>query len=240
MASIHVHDAVPSRVADDAIDRVLDELERLEAMFSTFRPSSQISRVNRGELDLLACDREVIEVLDACTWLEHASGGAFRVRRPDQPERIDPAGFVKGWAAERAARFLDDAGLEHWCVSVGGDLVTRGRPAPDEIWKVGIADPFQAGQAIARLDIVSGAVATSGTSERGLHIWDGRDGTAADDLVAVTVTGPTLAWADAFATTVFAMGAPGLGWLGAFDDYDAFVVHRDGSIVAGPGIVCSA
>eukprot|EP01041_Mallomonas_annulata_P020800 gene20800-40699_t len=78
VASIHVHDDplhVDPRVVDDAIDAVLAELERLEAMFSTFRPTSEISRVNRGELDLVDCSPEVIDVVDACTWLEHASGG---------------------------------------------------------------------------------------------------------------------------------------------------------------------
>ena len=82
------------------------ELDRLEEMFSTFRPTSEISRINRGELHLLDASPEVLEVVDACTWLEHASGGAFRARRPGDTI-VDPAGFVKGWAAELAAKCLD-------------------------------------------------------------------------------------------------------------------------------------
>ena len=103
MCSIHVHDDAPSRLVNAAIDAVLAELDRLEAMFSTFRVDSEISRVNRNELGLLECSPEVIDVIDSCSWLERMSNGAFDIR-PDGPGgRIDPAGFVKGWAAERAA-----------------------------------------------------------------------------------------------------------------------------------------
>jgi len=236
MASIHVHDAVDAAIVDGAIDAFLAELERLEAMFSTFRPSSQISRVNSGELALLDCDGEVIEVMDACTWLEHASDGAFRSRRPDRPDEIDPAGFVKGWATERAARVLAAAGLEHWYVSVGGDLLVSGQPAPDQLWQIAVADPLRRGEVVARLEIASGAVATSGTAERGEHVWDGRSGAPARALASMTVIGPSLAWADAFATAAFAQGEAGLSWVTEFDGYAAIAVHHDGTIAATPGI----
>ena len=129
MASIVVHDDAPADVVDAAIDSVLAELERLEAIFSTYRADSVISAINRGERHPLDGPAEVMDVLDACTWLEQVTGGAFRARRPEPPFPIDPAGFVKGWATERAAGALNAAGLEHWCVSVGGDLQVRGQPA---------------------------------------------------------------------------------------------------------------
>lgn len=57
VASVHVHDQVPLIEAEAAVQDVFAELERLEEMFSTFRPTSEISRVNRGELDLLVAAR---------------------------------------------------------------------------------------------------------------------------------------------------------------------------------------
>jgi FAD:protein FMN transferase len=236
MASIHVHDEVAPARADAAIDAVFAELERLEEMFSTFRATSIVSRVNRGELSLVDCPPEVIEVMDACTWLEHVSDGAFSARRPDRVGELDPAGFVKGWATEKASARLVDAGLEHWYVSVGGDLVVHGRPLPEERWQVAIADPLHPGDVIARLEIVSGAVATSGTAARGEHVWDGRSGHAANELAAITVVGPVLAWADAFATAAFAQGERGVTWVEQFDGYGAIAVHRDGTVVASNGI----
>lgn len=230
VASIHVHDDAPAALIDDAIRASLAELERLEAMFSTFRPDSQISEINAGRRSLAACAPEVITVLDACTWLEHASGGAFSAHPPERPGQIDPSGFVKGWAAEQAAWFLGEAGLEHYYLAVGGDLLVHGSPAPDRPWHVALADPRRPGEVIAAVDIASGAVATSGTSERGEHIWDGRGGRAPGTVLAVTVVGPSLAWADAFATTAFALGAEGPAWVAGFDGYAAITVDRDGNV----------
>lgn len=231
VASVHVHDDVDPARVDAAVEATFAELERLEELFSTFRPTSAISRINRGELHLLDAPQEVLDVLDACTWLEHESGGAFRARRPEAPHLVDPAGFVKGWAAERAARRLDEAGLRHWYLSVGGDLQARGRRIDGEPWRVAIADPLHPGQVVAALDVADAAVATSGTAERGRHLWDGRTGAPAEGLASVTVTGPHLTWADAFATTAFALGRPGLDWVRRHEGYVAFAVALDGRVV---------
>ena len=227
VASVHVHDDIDPQVAQAAIDAMLDELERLEAMFSTFRPTSEISRVNRGELDLVDCSAEVIDVVDACTWLEHASDGAFDIRARG---RLDPAGFVKGWATERATRLLTDRGLEHWYVGVGGDIVVHGQPAGRDCWTIAIADPTKRSTVITGITVTGGAVATSGTAERGRHLWDA-SGAAADTWASVTVIGPSLTWADAFATTACAMGAGGLDWVGQFDGYQAFAITHQGGLV---------
>jgi thiamine biosynthesis lipoprotein len=240
MASLHVHDAAAETTLRAAADATFAELDRLEAIFSTFRPDSEISRVNRGELHLLDCSPEVVDVLDACTWLEHATGGAFSSHPPHRPGKIDPAGFVKGWAAERATRMLLDADLEHWYLSVGGDIQTHGRPRDGGQWSFALADPLQPGDIVGTLAIDDGAVATSGTAERGRHLWDGRDGRRAAGLSSLTVTGPHLAWADALATAGFAMGEEGIEWVSRFDDYHAVAVTLDGVLVADPVLAAHA
>ncbi len=227
IASIHVHHAADAGNVGRAIDSVFDELRRLEQIFSTFVPSSEISRVNRGELDIIDCSPEVIDVLDACTWLEHASGGAFNIRARG---RLDPAGFVKGWATERAGRLLVESGLEHWYLAVGGDIIVHGRPAEHDRWTIAIADPTKRRTVVTGITVASGAVATSGTAERGHHLWDAA-GADADTWASVTVIGPSLTWADAFATTACAMGAGGLDWVNQFDAYRAFAVTHDGELV---------
>lgn len=231
VASVHVHDLVPVGVAEPAVQAVFAELERLEEMFSTFRPTSEISRVNRGERALLDCSAEVLEVMDACTWLEHESDGAFCARRPDPPYALDPAGFVKGWAAERAARRLTEAGLVDWYVAVGGDICTSGAPAGTTSWSIALADPHDASKAVAHLELPAGhAVATSGIGARGRHLWDGRSGDTVAPFASLTVTGPSLTWADAFATAAFARGADALEWLARFPGYLGVVVGHDSSI----------
>jgi thiamine biosynthesis lipoprotein len=235
-----VHDDVDGEVLVTAARAVAAELDRLEALFSTFRADSEVSRVNRGELHLLDCSSEVVDVLDACTWLEHASGGAFTAHRPDRAGAIDPAGFVKGWATERASRLLGDAGLVDWYLSVGGDLQAHGRPAGAERWVFGVADPLHPGEVVATLAVEDGAVATSGTAARGHHLWDGRTGAPATGLASLTVTGPHLAWADALATTGFAMGTDGVAWVARFDGYHAVAVDLDGRLVADDELAAHA
>jgi thiamine biosynthesis lipoprotein len=233
VASVHVHDPTPADVIDEAVTMMWAELDRLESIFSTFRPDSEISRINRGELDVLDSSLEVIEVLDACTWIEHVSGGAFRARRPHDGS-LDPAGFVKGWAAELAAKWLDRAGLCQWYLSVGGDIQTRGVACDGAPWRIGISDPNsddrRALRAVVEVDGL--AVATSGTAARGLHLWDGRTEQAATELSSLTVVGPHLTWADAFATTAFVMGRAGIDWVARFDGYRALAVTSDGQLLS--------
>ncbi|HEY8094409.1 MAG TPA: FAD:protein FMN transferase [Acidimicrobiales bacterium] len=239
VASIHVHDDAPSDLVHAAIDDALTELERLEAMFSTYRADSVVSAINRGERNVLDGPAEVIDVLDACTWLEQITGGAFRARRPEPPFPIDPAGFVKGWATERASAALERAGLRRWCFSVGGDLIARGRSRSGQPWRIAVADPSHRGQVLASIPLSDAAVATSGTSERGHHVWDGRRSNPATDLASLTVIGPHLTWADAFATAAFALGAEGLSWVEQLERYEAMSVDSEGRLATTTGLVLS-
>jgi thiamine biosynthesis lipoprotein len=226
-ASIHVDDDVTAEQFDRAVSAVHEELRRLEQMFSVFRADSEISRINDGTLHHLDASPEVIEVLDACAWLENASGGAFSVRRSAADTRIDPSGFVKGWAAERASRLLGTVGFMHWYLGVGGDFVTAGGMRNGGLWRIGIVDPSDPTMLVGTVDLVGGAVATSGTAERGSHLWDPRTGEPAAHFLSVTVSGPSLAWADAYATTVFVMGEAGLDWMSQFPGYSVLPVRRD-------------
>ena len=142
------------------------------------------------------------EVLARCEALRRATGGAFDARAGGA---LDPSGYVKGWALERAAALVDAREL---CLDGGGDLVLRGGP-----WRVGIRHPLRARPAVlgARAS-TSGAVATSATYERGEHILDPRTGRPPAACSRSPSPGPDLAVADAYATAAFAMGADGPAW----------------------------
>lgn len=232
VASVHVHDDIEPTVVDEVVSGVFAELDRLESMFSTFRPDSEISRIGDGRLHHLDASPEVVDVMDACVFMEAVSAGAFSCRRFDGS--LDPAGFVKGWAVERASRSFSRAGVRHWYLSLGGDMQMGEPPVDDEGprgWKVGIADPRERGRVATGLLVQSGAVATSGTSERGRHIVDPRTGLPCDHWASFTVCGPSLTWADAYATAAFVMGEEGLEWVHRFDGYTALGIRPDGSIV---------
>ncbi|MFL6294291.1 MAG: FAD:protein FMN transferase, partial [Actinomycetes bacterium] len=80
--------------------RVMAELREVDAVFSTYRLDSVVSRLGRGEISLEACPPEVAEVLALGELAERQSRGAFRVRRagPAGEAVLDPTGVVKGWA----------------------------------------------------------------------------------------------------------------------------------------------
>uniref|UniRef100_UPI00069FB9EB FAD:protein FMN transferase n=1 Tax=Kitasatospora sp. MY 5-36 TaxID=1678027 RepID=UPI00069FB9EB len=133
--SIAVRDPGPGTAA--ALERIAERLHRIDAVFSTYRPDSDISRLDRGELVLDDCDPEVRAVLAACRDVAAETDGHFS-ERPGG--RLDPSGWVKGWAVEQAAGLLRSSGARQYCVSGGGDVQTAGGP-----WRIGIADPRQPG-----------------------------------------------------------------------------------------------
>jgi thiamine biosynthesis lipoprotein len=207
-------------------------LREVDAVFSTYRADSEISRLGRGELTLADCRPEVDEVLTACVAVERATRGYFSVRAAG---RLDPSGYVKGWAVAGAAARLSEAGARNFCINAGGDVAVRGRPAPGRLWRIGIRHPAQPQQLAAVLAGEDLAVATSGEYERGAHILDPHTGEPPTGLLSVTVVGPDLAVADAYATAAFAMGAGGPAWTATLDGYDAMCITSDHRVLSTAG-----
>ena len=54
-------------------------------------------------------------------------------------------------------------------------------------------------------------------------------------MASVTIVGPSLAEADAFATTVYVMGVRGLAWLSRYTDYSGCAVTHDGELFSTDG-----
>ncbi len=217
--------------ADEAWRSVLEILRQVDRVFSTYRADSVISRLDRGEIGIEDCPREVREVLELGERARLESDGAFDVRRPGQDGELvlDPSGVVKGWAVERAARVLDTLPATDFCLSAGGDMVCRARIPGTPDWRVGIEHPADPMRMIAVLPLRNGAVATSGPAHRGAHIIDARTGRTPSDLASVTVVGADLVWADIDATAAFALGDQALPWLRHRENRRGLVVRRDGS-----------
>jgi thiamine biosynthesis lipoprotein len=95
-------------------------------------------------------------------------------------------------------------------------------------WRVGIQDPFDRAGIRGVVEIDCGAVATSGAYERGGHVFDPRTHRPAHGLASVTVVGPDLGTADAYATAAFALGVDASAWLRTLDGFGAFVIDAQG------------
>jgi len=215
--------AVPSA----AVDAMFDHLRDIDDRFSTYRPDSEISRLGRGELTPDFCSPDVRDVLERCEALRSLSHGYFDIRASRADAGLDPSGFVKGWAVEAAAAILDAAGARNYCLNAGGDVITRGQPEPGRRWRVGIRHPDLPDMLATVLETRDLAVATSGTYERGEHITNPHTGRLPDGLLSVTVVGPRLSEADAYATAAFAMGQLGLTWIAGLAGYAGCMITPD-------------
>jgi len=218
--------------ADIDVEPAFGWLREVDATFSTYREDSEISRLDRGELTLADCRPEVDEVLTRCLELERATAGFFSVRASG---RLDPSGYVKGWAVARAADRLAAAGARRFCIDAAGDIVARGRPEHDRRWRIGIRHPDEHDRLAAVVAVEDLAVATSGEYERGAHIIDPHAGAPPSGLLSVTIVGPDLALADAYATAAFAMGADGPAWTATLDGYEAMCITSDRRVLTTPG-----
>jgi thiamine biosynthesis lipoprotein len=207
-------------------------LHRVDAVFSTWKKESPVSRLRRGEITIGDAPAEVAEVLERCNEARRLSDGWFDPWA--MPGGVDPTGLVKGWAAERALDALAAAGVEGAMVSAGGDVAFRGWPEPGRRWRIGVQSPFDRASIVAVVE-PPGAAATSGSYERGDHVLDPRTGRPAAAAVSATVTGSELALADALATGLLACGPPGLEWFASLDGFEAMVIDPDGAMSATSG-----
>lgn len=225
--------AVPGGGADSAAaDRAFAWLHVVERRFSPFRSESEVSRLMRGEIAPAEVSLDLAEVLELCDIVAALSDGAFDIRGHRADGAPDPTAVVKGWAVERAADSISAAGIGRFAIAAGGDVVVRGGRASGIPWRIGIVHPGDRSSVALTLEAEDIAVATSGIAERGRHIADARTGSANGELMAVTVAGPSLARADAYATAAFAMGRAGLRWCQSLPGYAACAVTGDGRLMS--------
>jgi len=62
---------------------------------------------------------------------------------------------------------------------------------------------------------------------------------APEGVLSVTITGPVLATADAYATAAFAMGAQGPNWTARLRGYEAMTILADETVLSTPGFPAS-
>jgi thiamine biosynthesis lipoprotein len=233
MGTVIAIDVRDRGIPEEVLDSVFAWFHEVDARFSTFRSDSEVSRIGRGELRVSDCTRDVREVLFLCEEVRRISEGCFDIW---QGGRCDPSALVKGWSVERASLLLKAAGARNYFINAGGDIVASGRPAPDRNWRVGIRHPEQTDRLAAVLSVTDLAVATSGTYERGEHIVDPRSGDPPTGLLSMTVIGPSLAYADAYSTAAFVMGADGASWVAAIEGYEALAITDQRRTTWTPGV----
>jgi len=91
-------------------------------------------------------------------------------------------------------------------------------------------DPVDPRRTVALVPMVTGGCATSGDAHRGPHVvnpWTGRPARAGG---SVTVVGPSLTWADVWATAGYAHGDDAARWLADRCPLTCVVVDPSGAV----------
>ncbi len=221
---------------DELVDAVFAWFQHVDYLFSTWRDDSEISRLGRGDLMESETCPEVQRVLQLCDQVSIESDGAFDITVGADPRvtprpglgPIDPSGLVKGWALDRAAAMIRDDGLVNFSINAGGDIITRGQPAPGQEWRVGIQHPWVRDRVAAVIAGTDLAIATSGRYQRGEHIVDPATGAPPSGLAAVTVIAEDLALADGYATAAIVLGDEGMSWLAGMRGVEAMGITDSG------------
>lgn len=214
-------------------ERTMREIEavfdRWDRRFSLYDPTSEASRIARSELRLTASSAPMIDAYaQALDWRSRTSD-LFTPHRPDGV--VDLSGIVKALAIDEGGRVLDASGCAWWSLNCGGDGLMRA--SESVVSTVGIVDPAARERLIAVVELAGSrrAVATSGSSERGDHIWGPRL-----DLVQVSVVADDIVTADVLATALVAGGRDSLDAIARAEDCDVLAVTGDGMLLATPGI----
>lgn len=150
---------------------------------------------------------------------------------------IGLGGIAKGYAIDRAGLTLKEQGFRSFLINGGGDVLTSGGKA-GKAWTIGVRDPrARREDLVSRVQVLSGAVVTSGDYERykivdGVryhHIIDPRTGWPADRCRSVTIVADSAEEADVLATALFVLGPEeGLPLVAKLERVEAFLIDREG------------
>jgi FAD:protein FMN transferase len=212
--------------ADEAdLDDVFAYFQYIDETFSTYKPDSEISRLNEGRLSLADASADTQTIFQLAEATRQQTHGYFDIARDG---RYDPSGIVKGWAIATAAEQLRDAGFVNYYVDAGGDIQVSGHNPAGKDWRVGIRNPFNLNEIVKVLAIRDCGVATSGTYVRGQHIYNPHGGAPIVEVLSLTVIARSVYDADRFATAAFAMGSAGINFIQDLDGFEGYMIDSRG------------
>lgn len=265
-------EADPARLRA-AAEEALEEIERVEAQLSAYRPDSDLWRVNARAADgpvrvtphllsflqralrlgeitdgafdmtvgpLLRCwgfvtgegepgvpdDRALTQAralvgMRRNVLLDEAEG-TIRFAQPDV--RLDPGAIGKGYALERAADLLRDAGIDNALIHGGTSTICAlGAPPGRAGWKVAVQHPVQPEARLAYVSLRNRALSVSAVHGKSFwaegrrfgHVVDPRTGRPVEHSVLAAVVSDSPTDTDALSTGLLVLGAAGLARISA-------------------------
>jgi thiamine biosynthesis lipoprotein len=231
---------VTVEIVDPGVDptpfeKVFDYFRAVDDRFSTYKPESEIMRINREEIAQKEWSEDMKTIFALAEDTKRRSEGFFDIKKPNGG--YDPSGIVKGWAIWNATQILLKNDFENFYVDAGGDIQTHGKNAEGKPWSIGIKNPLKQDEIVKTIYAFSGeGVATSGTYIRGEHIYNPKTGAAANDIASITIIGPNIYEADRFATAAFAMGTAGIHFVEVLDGFEGYMIDKHGVATMTTGL----
>jgi thiamine biosynthesis lipoprotein len=166
--------------------------------------------------------RDLAPLLALVDWpaVQREDGAVFL---PRAGMEIDFGGFGKEYAADRACALLQERGVRHGYVNLGGDMRFIG-PQPDgRAWSIGIQDPRKPDGIVASIAVSHGALTTSGDYERFFdidgkrycHVLNPRTGMPVSHWRSVSVLAPLAVLGGSVSTIAMLKEADALPFLAA-------------------------
>lgn len=162
--------------------------------------------------DLQHKNRGQLELARSKTGMNGFSLASTSVTKRIPGLEINPSAVAKGYGVDCIAKLLDNLGVQHYLVEIGGELRTRGVAVKGRDWQVAVTRPEKFSleiQALIKLKDMS--MATSGSyvnyidsgNKRLSHIIDPTTGQSVQSsVISATVLHQQCAVADGFATAM--------------------------------------
>lgn len=214
-------EVVDPTVSTDDLEKVFAYFVSVDEIFSTYKATSEISKINRGELSTAEYSKDMKTILALSEQTKKDTYGYFDI---EHNGLYDPSGIVKGWAIQHAADMLKAGGFRNFSIDAGGDISVAGNK-DGKLWRIGIRNPFNRNENVKVLALTDRGIATSGTAIRGQHVYDPYNpDTPLLDSVSITVIGPNIYEADRFATAAFAMGKRGIQFIEKLAGFEGYMI----------------
>ncbi len=261
--ALHGENSASLRAAGE---EALEEIERLEAQLSLFKPSSEISQLNaRAAREPVRVTPTLFALLEHAKKLSEETDGAFditvaplmwcwglmqREGKIPSPEELadsrskvgmhlvhlnradltvrfaregvmlDLGAIGKGYAIERAAELLREAGVTGALLHGGTSTVHAiGHPPDSDAWKIAIEQPLQKEEKIllATVQLKDESLSVSAVYGKSFeadgkiygHVIDPRTGQPVSGALLAAVISPAATETDALSTALLTLGASG-------------------------------
>jgi len=152
--------------------------------------------------------------------------------------------FAKGWIMERAARYLEEQGVQNFLLDIGGDMRWAGLNPWGKPWTLGLQNPLVKDSLLMEIQMKNpdwNAIATSGgyekffvdsTGKKHHHILDPRTGQSVEGKYSMTVIGKDAGYVDFLATWFFIVPVDSaMQWLQNNPGFEGVIV-ADSAIVS--------